>query len=369
MLLILASALLQAVVAVSFPPPTGPYQVGYTQHVFPRTTLNDPVNPPNRSSILLATIYYPTLTIASPGINIAPYLDAVTAKIWSDNYQFPENSLQNLTTWNVYQAAPLNTPRNSESQKPTIIFSPGAGENAIMYNALISQLASAGYTIVALDHAGEAPFLHLPDGRPGIYGLDINYPWNETLAESVVQMRVSDILATVRNLFPAYVASTGAPFNTTHYFALGHSLGGTAAAYALGIEPSILGAVNMDGTYFTFPNVKKPLLMLGQEAHTLVAEPSWPAFVANQSGWWEWLVVAGSKHQNFADLGDWVDLLGLRNRTAPMGSLGTVWAPRMDYIVKTLVETFYRSVLRNEEWLEVPKTRFPEVERVGGSVR
>lgn len=362
MLVILGLILLQVVAAASFPPPTGPYFVGYTQHVFNKATPNDPLNPSNTSSILLATVYYPTLSIPVPGVNTAPYLDLTTAKLWGDNYQFPNNSLQSLTTWNVYQAPPLS------AQKPTIIFSPGAGENAIMYNALTSQLASEGYTIVALDHAGEVPYLHLPDGRPGIYGLDINYGWDSTLAEAAVHMRVSDILATVQHLFPSYVASTGAPFNTTHYLTLGHSLGGTAASYALALDPSILGAVNLDGTYFTTPDVAKPLLMLGQEAHTLTAEPSWPAFAANQSGWWEWLVVAGSGHQNFADLGDWVDLLGLRNKTAPMGSLGKVWAPRMDFVVKTLVERFFEFVLGEQEWLEAPNARLPEVERVGRSV-
>lgn len=372
MLLNLGSILIlfQAIAAVSFPPPSGPYHVGYTQHVFKTTTAYDPVVPSNfSSSILLATIYYPTLTIPVPGENTAAYLDPTTAKIWGDNYQFPSNTLQSLTTWNVHRAPPLDNATHDTSRKPTIIFSPGAGENAIMYNALLSQLASEGYTIVALDHAGEAPYLQLPDDKPGIYGLDINHPWDPALAEAVVTMRVSDILATITTLFPSYVSSTDAPFNTTHFLALGHSLGGTAAALALGIEPSILGAVNLDGTYFASPDVTKPLLMLGQEAHTLTAEPSWPAFVANQSGWWEWLTIKGSGHQNFADLGDWVDLLGLRNKTAPMASLGPAWAPRIDFVVKLLVERFFGFVMGEDEWLSVPSARLPEVVRVRGSAR
>nr|GFD59916.1 hypothetical protein [Tanacetum cinerariifolium] len=82
--------------------------------------------------------------------------------------------------------------------------------------------------------------------------------------------------------------------------------------------------VNFDGTFFDVSDVKKPFLMLGQAAHTPdVPEPTWPWFAGNQTGWFQWLNVAGSGHQNFADLDDWVDLQGLRNMTAPL-SVGTI---------------------------------------------
>ncbi|KAF2999338.1 hypothetical protein E8E13_005519 [Curvularia kusanoi] len=359
MLMFLGYLLLQMAVAVSFPPPTGPYHVGYLQHVFNKSTPNDPVAPPN-SSILLATIYYPTLTIPISGVNTAPYLDPTTANIWGDNWQFPEGSLETLTTWNVQDAPPLE---RGVSQKPTIVFSPGAGENAIMYSALNSELGSQGYTVIALDHPGEAPYLQLPDSKHGIYGIDITAQWNQTFAEAVYHTRVSDILAVIQDLLPPYVSAIGAPFNTTHFIAIGHSLGGAAAASALAMESRILGGVNFDGTYFESTDAKKPFLMLGQEAHTLNAEPSWPGFAVNQSGWWRWLNVAGSGHQNFADLDDWVDLLGLRNKTAPL-SVGAVWAPRMNHIIKTLVQHFLASVLGETEWEDVQGAAFPEVVRV-----
>ncbi|KAH7130096.1 hypothetical protein B0J11DRAFT_522413 [Dendryphion nanum] len=366
MLVILASLLIQAVSAVPFPPPTGPYHVGYTQHVFNHTTPNDPVAPQNASSILLATIYYPTLTIAVPGNNTAPYLDPTTAKLWGDILQYPNNSLQSLTTWNVYQAPPLDKATYGVSQKPTVIFSPGGGENAIMYNALNSELASQGYTVLALDHPGEIPYLQLPDGAEGVYGIDITASWNRTLQTAVYNMRVSDSLAIIRELYPSFVESIGASFNTTHYFAIGHSLGGAAAAGAIVVEDSILGGVNLDGLFIDLPDVKKPFLMLAGAEHTPTLDPSWSPFSANQSGWYQWLNVSSSSHQDFSDLGDWVDLQGLRNKTITP-SLGTIWAPRMDYIVRTFVSTFFDFVLGEAEWLDVPNSLFPEVVYINGS--
>lgn len=362
MLTIIAALLVQKVFAVPFPPPTGPYHVGYTQHVFNHTTPNDPVAPSNASSILLGTLYYPTAEVPVPGNNTDPYLDATTAALWGDILQYPNNSLQSLTTWNVFKGLPLDT----KSHKPTIIFSPGGGENAIMYNALSSNLASEGYTVLALDHPGEAPFLQLPDGREGVYGIDITASWNRTLQEAVYRMRVSDILAAVRELFAPLVKESNAPFNTTHYITIGHSLGGAAAAGALAVEESILGGVNLDGLFVDMMDVKKPFLMLAGAEHTPELDPSWSPFSQNQSGWYQWLNVTGSSHQNFADLGDWVDLQGLRNKTITP-SLGTIWGPRMDFLVRTIVGTFFSFVLGEAQGVHAPCPQFPEVVYINGS--
>jgi pimeloyl-ACP methyl ester carboxylesterase len=362
MLRLLASLFIQVACAVPLLPPTGPYHVGYTQHVFNHTTPNDPVAPQNASSVLLATIYYPTLTIPVPGNNTAPYLDPTTAQLWGSALEYPNGSLEGLTTWNVYQAPALD---KGVSQKPTVIFSPGGGENAIMYNALNSELASQGYTVLALDHPGETPYLQLPDAE-GVYGIDIYQVWNTTLMTSVYNMRVSDSLAVIRDLFPAYAESISAPFNTTHYIAIGHSLGGAAAAGALAVEPSLLGGVNMDGLFVDLPDVKKPFLMLAGAEHTPAVDPSWSPFSVNQSGWWQWVNVTGSHHQNFADLGDWVDLQGLRNKTLTP-SLSTIWGPRMDHIVKTFVLAFFDFVNGEKKWLDVPNQAFPEVVYINGS--
>lgn len=362
MLTFIVTLLAQAAFAIPFPPPTGPYHVGYTQHVFNHTTPNDPVAPQNASSILLGTLYYPTAEVPIPGNNTAPYLDPTTATLWGDILQYPNNSLRNLTTWNVFKGLPLNT----KAHKPTVIFSPGGGENAIMYNMLTTDLASQGYTVLALDHPGEAPYLQLPDGREGVYGIDITAVWNRTLQEAVYRMRVADILAAVRELYPPLVEEFNAPFNTTHYLAIGHSLGGAAAAGALAVEESIIGGVNLDGLFVETMDVKKPFLMLAGAEHTPEIDPSWSPFSKNQSGWYQWLNVTGSSHQDFADLGDWVDFQGLRNQTITP-SLGTIWAPRMDHIVRTFVETFFGFVIGEGKWLDVPSLRFSEVAFINGS--
>ncbi|KAF2630417.1 hypothetical protein BU25DRAFT_484489 [Macroventuria anomochaeta] len=118
--------------------------------------------------------------------------------------------------------------------------------------------------------------------------------------------------------------------------------------------------------FFDLPDAKKPFLMLAGVEHTPAVDPSWSPFSTNESGWYQWLNVTGSSHQNFADLDDWVDLHGLKNKTITL-LLGTVWAPRMNYIVKMFVETFFGFVLGEEQWLKIPNEASPEVVYINGS--
>jgi dienelactone hydrolase len=347
--------------------PSGPYQVGITQHIFNHSTPNDPVAPANASTVLLATIYYPTLSIARPNAT-APYLDPITAELWGTAFEFPNGSaLESLATWNQWRAPVIKSSENGTSQLPTVIFSPGGGVNAIMFNALSSELASQGYTVVALDHPGEIPYLQLPDGRGGIYGIDIHVSWNHTLQTAVFEMRVSDALAVIRDLYAPFVESLDANFNTTHFFMAGHSLGGAAATQAMTVEPAILGGVNLDGGFFTLPDVKKPFLMMAGSEHTVERDPTWGPFAANQTGWYDWLNITGTDHLDYSDIGDWVDLLGLRNQTITP-QLGPIWAPRMDYIVQQYVLRFFDFVLRGtEDGLVKEDPAFPEVVHEGWS--
>jgi hypothetical protein len=48
--------------------------------------------------------------------------------------------------------------------------------------------------------------------------------------------------------------------------------------------------------------------------------------------------------------------------------LGTIWAPRMDYIIRTLVETFFGFVLGERDWVHELNEAFPEVVYINGSV-
>lgn len=318
--LALASTLAQA---ISLWDPTGPYHVGYTQHLFNHTIPDDP------TSVLL-TIYYPTLQ--TPDATI-PYLDPISAKIFESTIGLQSGILGNLTTRLQWQAPTLfNTGfffQNATSPFPTLIFVPGAALPTVAYTAYLSDLASHGFAVVAIDHPGEPPYLPLPGGG-GVYGYPNFASFPPTLADGarVYAYRVSDILAVLSDPYlPSLVRQTGSPFNLTHIGVFGHSIGGAAAAAAMaesesGVNPNLKAGANLDGTFFQLANpattkldvgARGPFLEVGAENHfngDPRSDGTWVRFNAAQTGWVREVQVAGTRHLDFSDIPLWIELLG-----------------------------------------------------------
>lgn len=103
-LFVIASMLASATSAILLWNPTGPYHVGYTQHIFNHTTPNDFTKPGN---FLLATIYYPTLHI--PNLT-SSYLDPISSGFFETTIGMPNGSLSRLNTrLQLAQAQNLST--------------------------------------------------------------------------------------------------------------------------------------------------------------------------------------------------------------------------------------------------------------------
>ncbi|KAH7063553.1 hypothetical protein B0J12DRAFT_643166 [Macrophomina phaseolina] len=341
LLLTLANAWL--VQAISLWDPTGPYHVGYTQHIFNHTTPNDPTSP---GTFFLLTIYYPTLQIPNTTI---PYLDPISAGIFESTIGLTPGSLSRLTTRLQFQASTLlgTSPAfaNATSPYPTLIFTPGAGVPAAAYTAYLSELASHGHAVVAIDHPGEAPYLPLPYGGGGVYGYPDFSAYPPTMEEAfqVLDFRVSDILAAVSEPFlPDLVRAFGAPFNVTHFGVFGHSVGGAAAAAVMAATGSSEAALfkvgaNLDGSLLQFsdtegnvdtgvapPDLERPFLELAGHTHfegnlsIADGDGTWEYFSEAQSGWLRVVQVNGTRHLDYSDIPLWIDLLEQRavlNRT------------------------------------------------------
>jgi pimeloyl-ACP methyl ester carboxylesterase len=346
----------------------GPYHVGYMQHVFNHTTPNDPTTP---GTFMLATIYYPTRQIPNTTF---PYLDSISASIFESTIGLTPGVLSNLTTRLQFQAPTLLDTHsafgNATSPYPSLVFTPGAGLPASSYTAYLSELASYGYAIIAIDHPGEAPYLPLStiNGTHGVYGYPdfTNFPptLNETFG--VLDYRVSDTLAVVsEEFFPKFVRQHGLPFNTTHLGVFGHSIGGAAAAAVMASKSDDVGmfkvGANLDGSYYQVanatggidmnvpaPDLKHPFFELASEVHFFgnasgPGDGTWKYFNDAQSGWLRDVQVMGSRHLDFSDIPLWIDLLDQRavlNQTW----VGPVDAARMTHLVNALLKEFFGSI-------------------------
>ncbi|CAH0055206.1 unnamed protein product [Clonostachys solani] len=346
--------------AASLPSPDGPYNVGFSQHIVPHITPNDPT--PGPGNALLVHVYFPTYDTnrSSP----VPYIDTKSATIWGDALELPRGLLDKLTTDLRRDASFLSAPTGH----PTVLFSPAAGFNAWMYYGLLANLASHGYTVVAIDHPGEPPVVRWPNGTDTI-GLSIDVDFTANLTRQVHEFRVTD-LAAVLAWFPTFVHNHQAPFNTSKFLALGHSMGGSASVTFAPGHPSVEAALNLDGGFSqhqtVVTDVGVPVLLMSRINHTTRSDPSWAEFQEHQTGWWEHIAVYGSEHLDYCDIATWNEALGL----APLvqEQFGPIGGSKITQIARKYVGDFFGWVEGREKGvIASPSLEWREAVYVNGS--
>ena len=364
--LILFPVIIQAIQVAD---PGGKYGIGFRQQIIPKHTPDEqPLPSPNNTgTFILMSIYYPTESHSTkPG----PYADPTTAKIFEKLLHFPKGSLSLLETRLQPEAPFLND--EAANALPTIIFSPGLGNNAYMYYGLISNLASNGYTVVALDHPYESPALLLPNGTT-ILGLNFNFKETLELLSEVESYRISDIKAAATAI-PEYAANVSAPFNTSNFFCIGHSIGGASSAPATAEIAGALGGINFDGGFWEpfLPDVGKPFLTMLSINHTHQYDGSLTKFSDRQTSWWEMPVVYGGYHNDYSDISLWPQVLAIGwDAVEPLSEgfqIGPIGGLRATQIVRAYVTQFLDFVLYGSEGiLGHPSPEWWEVIYLNGS--
>ncbi|KAL1641948.1 hypothetical protein SLS58_005784 [Diplodia intermedia] len=377
--------------------PTGPYHVSQTQHVFNHTTPDD-FTAPNGTGVgtlMLVTIYAPTLSVPN---RTTPYMDATNADIWGPALGLAPSSLSTLVTNLQHDAPHLPT---TTPPLPTILFLPGAGMPCFAYTAYLTELASSGYAVVALDHPGEPPYLALPGA--GIGGVKSAFPplHDYTWAQyrQIYAHRLADAAALLSDAYlPGLVRDRGWPFDLAAMGVFGHSIGGAAAAGVMAASaaaagaarrqdpqpfspapddatgsssatstPVLAGGANLDGWYFfdigdltgnngtgeqqPYPDLAAagPFLALAKEEPRAPPDATWANFGAAQSGWLRDVGVRRARHFDFGDFPLLVDgLLGRRREgqgAALDVLLGGVEGARVTAVVTGFLKAFFGAVV------------------------
>lgn len=359
MLFISQLSLALVVAAGALPEPSGPFQVGFSEHIILHDTPNDPT--PGPGNELLAHFYYPTDDKVQKAV---PYFDAVAADLWGGFIQLPDApSLLNLSTALIGNASYLQAPTG----RPTILFSPGGGVNAWMYYGLLADLASHGYAVVAVEHPGEPPSLKWPNGTQTI-GWDLNKSYTSALDDQISAYHVTDLNATL-SWFSSFVRGSGAPFSTSQYISLGHSIGGGAAVQFVS-DPRLQAAINLDGIFrgneVVVTDARRPVFLMSSLNHTTESDPSWNVFQEHQTGWWQSVSVYGSGHLDYSDITAWNGALGFP--TLIQSDFGPIGGARMAQIVRKYVTDFLALVAGSGKGvLGGPSLEWREVIYVSGS--
>ncbi|MFC9438283.1 alpha/beta hydrolase family protein [Nocardia sp. NPDC057030] len=338
---------------IHLPAPTGSFPVG-------RNVLHlaDPARPdpwtPARSRELMVSMYYPARHGGSP----APYATDQESRLLLDGggmIGLPAELLSQAGTHAVVDAAPV------AGTYPMVVLSPGFTAPRFTLTALSEELASRGYVVAAVDHAGETFGTEFPDGRISPCAA-CDQVTDAASLKRVADTRARDVAFLLDRLTgPAPAWPHAGLIDTARIGMAGHSIGGASAAATMAVDARVRAGVDMDGS---FPGVipaaglgDRPFLMLGADGETSPGgDPSWDEAWTRLHGWKRWLTIAGADHDSFIDTGALVEQLGVPSPT-------TLTGDRAVELTRTVAAAFFDRHLRaiDEPLLDDPVPAYPEI--------
>ena len=338
-LLVLPSQVHATEVGFDLPQPNGCYAVG---------TRTDVVKDTHRNRDLLVTMWYPALEgTATP----VPYMDKKTADALAEDWKL-RTDFQHL----VRAHARLSAPIADGGPFPVVLLEHGLGVVPAIYTVLAEGLASTGFIVIATTHPSEALLSVFPDGHEVKFA-----PFWPTEADRRTQgIAMGKFVEEVLVADVRFVLDQLQEMNSHENFwhnrldlskvgIVGHSMGGTVAAFATREEARILAGANLDGSTFPGMNadvrpvpVRKPFLFLATEEHASNPEVRIREYVGSESNSY-YVIVAGTDHGSFTD----ANLLSSRfSRESPRDDRAFERAVLTSLLTRSLVEEFFDKYLR-----------------------
>ncbi|MEX1185803.1 MAG: hypothetical protein WEA80_04380 [Gemmatimonadaceae bacterium] len=288
---------------VTLPEPWGLHAVGYRRFDLTDSSRSETRGPRAGSARrLVVQLWYPAL---GPVTNRVPYMDSLTAQAWAENQRLPAGFHHHVRTH-----AQRNLPFvDSLGRLPVLLFSHGRSWPVQTYQAMLQDLASRGWLVMAMSHPHEEVNTTFADGSVA----EFDQPrWDTpaergTLLTRAVDVLVSDAAFLVKSLQrwnsdTSHILYGHVDPSRIGYF--GHSLGGAAAAQALSRIGEVRAAATIEGSVYDTTArpmlVTKPLLsMIGGYNR---ADLGLRDYLAGHGGIVFEAVVHGAWHASFADL-------------------------------------------------------------------
>jgi len=245
------------------PEPTGSYAVGSQIFRWVDEQRAEPANPAERRNVVVQA-WYPSE--GSSGRQYV-YIDG-EGELPAGVSGMPGPLMRGYESIDTHAFAEVDV-SDDRQRWPVVLFSPGYRAPRAFYTELVTDLASRGFVVLAVDHPYDSAVTELADGRIVTTEPD---PPSSADAEAEAAMaerqhtRAADLRFVIDQLArPDLLGSLADRMDTDHIAAVGHSLGGASALAAFADDPRIAAAVDIDGTlYADLPErtLTRPVLLL-----------------------------------------------------------------------------------------------------------
>ncbi|KAK3897060.1 Alpha/Beta hydrolase protein [Staphylotrichum tortipilum] len=351
---LLAGLLLRLAQAVVVPSHAGPFWVTMRVKALTDHSRTDPLNKTVKRQVLLS-VFSPVSDSTKCSSEIIAYMPPATAASYGALAQsaglpadiFSSFQLELCKLSDAQHGSCRGTGR--AARFPLVLFSPGLAESRLLYSVTAKSIAAQGYVVVTIDHPYDTDVVEFPDGsvvrsNGTVDGMEQRLTEIRAADMSFVLSQLLQLSSSANPLFH----NLPAKIDFNHVIAMGHSLGGAAAAQVLPLDKRILGGIDMDGRLFNpvlKSGMKQPFLLLGREKHA-DEDATWNSFWEVLRGPKAMVGVAGTTHASFTDIPALIQSLGLpaeaQSRVEEL--LGTVGGSRMQEIVAGICSSFFTSV-------------------------
>jgi dienelactone hydrolase len=227
-------------VAVDFslPRPTGNFAVGRQLTFLSNNTSSNSENPRE----IAAWIYYPAEASKKTSE------EQILPEKWAERYRISfekrlgksaADALLSLKTAAKTDAEP----ESSKNSFPVLIFAPGANWLPTDYSAIIEDLASHGYVVIAFASSPLSPVIQFSGGKI------VDSPRVSEETYGIVSGDFRFIANRIERLNQDSSLKIKNRLDLKNIGAFGHSIGGAAAVSAATNNPKIIAAANLDGDY------------------------------------------------------------------------------------------------------------------------
>ena len=342
------------------PSPTGHDPVGVTSLYLKDTSRPDPWVPTVNYRELMVSVFYPATSANGP----------------TKQYMTPQESELNLIRQNI-PGLPLDIfskvrtnavvdakPAGRRHSLPLVVLSPGWTQPRATLTTWAEDLASHGYLVVTIDHTYENRAQTFPDGHVTECAACAFDDDEATFWPKYYEVHAADTSFVLDKVLGS---RWGKLIDSNRIGVTGHSAGGAATTHVMLADSRIRAGADIDGSqHATMPDsgLSRPYMFMGtMEEYTPGTQnpyDDWETDWQHLYGWKRWIMVSGTAHASFTDLGVLADQLGV-----DLGN--SIDAYRALDITRAYIRAFFDQNLRckPQPLMTAPSTDYPEVTFIG----